>query len=108
MQNSSFKNFSASFKVMAMVTAIGMLALTGAAQAKGLGKPCTSMPESQWMSKQELQTKIEALGYNVQKVKLEKGCAELYIRDNIGGKIELFVDPSNGEIVDQILGDKKR
>ncbi|MDR0250146.1 MAG: PepSY domain-containing protein [Burkholderiales bacterium] len=97
-----------SLKILAVAAAIGTLALNGAVQAKSLDRPCTSAPKDQWLSKQELQTKIEALGYKVQKVKMEKGCAEFYILDNNGGKIELFVDPTNGQIVDQIRKGSKK
>jgi len=107
MQNSSFKASNTSFKVLVTAAAIGMFVVAGSAQAKSLGRPCTTVPESQWLSLQELQQKIGALGYNVRKAKLSKGCAEFYIRDNIGEKIELFVDPSNGHIVEQILEHKR-
>ncbi|MDR0246803.1 MAG: PepSY domain-containing protein [Burkholderiales bacterium] len=114
MKDSSFKiagtifGIGASLKIVAVATAIGLLTLNGAAQAKSLDRPCTSAPKDQWLSKQELQAKIEALDYKVQKVKMEKGCAEFYILDNNGGKIELFVDPTNGQIVDLIVRDSKK
>jgi hypothetical protein len=49
-----------------------------------------------------LQGKVEALGYKVQKAKLSKGCGELYTIDKSGNRVELFVDPTNGEIVGRL------
>lgn len=75
---------------------------TAAAQAGSLGRPCTSAPRNQWLSMQELQAKVEALGYKVQKAKIAKACGELYTIDKTGNRAELFVDPTNGEIVGQL------
>ncbi|MCL2308687.1 MAG: PepSY domain-containing protein [Proteobacteria bacterium] len=114
MQNSFFKTsnaiptISVSLKALATATVIAATVLVSSAHAKSLGRPCTSAPESQWLTKQELQTKIAALGYNVQKIKIDKGCAEFYTLGNDGSKIELFVDPTNGNIVGQIVGDSKK
>lgn len=104
MKDSSFKIAStifgvgASIKLLAVATAIGMLAVGSPAHAS---RSCTSAPQNQWLSMQELQTKVETLGYKVQKAKLEKRCAEFYILDQDGNRIELYVDPTNGQIVDQ-------
>ncbi len=69
MQNSSFKVAAAIFvggavlKISALAAAVAMLGFAGAAQANSLGRPCTSAPETQWLSMQELQSKVEAQGY---------------------------------------------
>lgn len=108
MQNSSFKVAAALFsgaallKISAVAAAIVMLGLAGSAQASSLGRPCTTAPETQWLSMQELQAKVEALGYKVRKAKLKKGCGELYVLDKNGNRVELFVDPTNGQIVGQL------
>jgi hypothetical protein len=51
---------------------------------------------------QDLQAKVEALGYRVQKAKLTKSCGEFYTLDNNGNRVELFVDPTDGHIVGQL------
>ena len=51
---------------------------------------------------QALQTKVEALGYKVQKAKLKAACGELYTIDKTGARVELFVDPTNGDIVGKL------
>jgi hypothetical protein len=78
------------------------LAATVTAQAGSLGRPCTSAPQSQWLPMQQLQAKVEALGYRVQKAKLKNACGELYTLDKNGNRVELFVDPTSGQIVGQL------
>jgi len=73
-----------------------------AAQAGSLGRPCTAAPESQWLSLDALKAKTEAQGYKVQKAKLRNACGELYTLDNNGNRVELFVDPTNGQIIGQM------
>lgn len=84
------------------MTAIASLLVATAAQAGSLGRPCTSAPESQWLTMQVLQAKVEALGYRVQKAKLKAACGELYTIDKNGNRVELFVDPTSGEIIGKL------
>jgi hypothetical protein len=72
------------------------------AQAGSLGKPCTAAPETQWLPMAQLQAKVEAQGYKVQKAKLKNACGELYTLDKTGNRVELFVDPTTGQIVGQM------
>jgi hypothetical protein len=109
MRNPSFKVAAAVFssaallKVSALAVAVAILGgLASSAQASSLGRPCTSAPESQWLSMQDLQAKVEALGYKVQKAKLAKACGEFYTLDKNGNRVELFVDPTSGQIVGQL------
>ena len=87
---------------IALFVATTILALPLAAQAGSLGKPCTSAPQSQWLPIEQLQAKVEALGYTVKKAKLKNACGELYALDKNGSRAELFVDPTNGQIVGQL------
>jgi hypothetical protein len=48
-----------------------------------------------------LQAKVEALGYKVQKAKIKRACGEIYALDNNGARVELFVDPTSGQIIGQ-------
>jgi hypothetical protein len=38
----------------------------------------------------------------VQKAKLKNACGEIYALDKTGARVELFVDPTSGEIVGQL------
>lgn len=89
-------------KVSIFAIAVAMLGLATSAQAGSLGKPCTAAPQNQWLSLEALQSKVEALGYKVQKAKLKNACGELYTLDKSGKRVELFVDPTSGQIVGQL------
>jgi len=89
------------FVLPALAAAVVAVAAT-AAQAGSFDRPCTTAPQSQWMSIEALQAKVEALGYRVQKAKLKKACGEIYALDKDGGRVELFVDPTSGEIVGKL------
>lgn len=79
-----------------------MLGAATTAEAGSLGRPCTTAPQTEWLSLEVLQTKVEALGYKVQKAKLKNACGEIYAVDKNGARVELFVDPTSGEIVGQL------
>ena len=89
-------------KISVFAIALALLGIATPAQAGGLGQPCTGAPQNQWLSLAALQSKVEALGYKVQKAKLKNACGELYTLDKSGTRVELFVDPTNGQIVGQI------
>jgi hypothetical protein len=88
-------------KKIAIITAAALIGLSASvtAQASSLGRPCTSAPESQWLSLDALKAKAEAQGYKVQKAKLKAACGEIYALDRNGARTELFVDPTSGDIV---------
>ena len=87
---------------IAILTIAAVTLGAAAAQAGSLGKPCTSAPEAQWLPMRQLQTKVEALGYKVQKAKLKNACGEFYTLDKNSNRVELFVDPTNGQIIGQM------
>jgi hypothetical protein len=63
-------------KLALIALTAAMFSGTTAADAGGLGHPCTTAPQTQWLSLEALQTKVEALGYKVQKAKLKNACGE--------------------------------
>ena len=89
-------------KISAAAAALAILTAANSAQAGSLGRPCTSAPQNQWLSLDALQSKVEALGYKVQKAKLKNACGEIYALDKNGSRVELFVDPTSGEIVGRL------
>ncbi len=42
---------------------------------------------------------MEAAGYRVRRAKLKDACGEIYALDRNGARVELFVDPTSGQIV---------
>ena len=55
---------------IAMFATAALLATATIANAGSLGRPCTSAPQSQWLSLDALQAKVEALGYKIHKSEL--------------------------------------
>lgn len=106
--NTSFKMAAGIFGMAALVKitvfaiALAMLGMASSAQAGTFGKPCTAAPQNQWLSIEALQSKVEALGYKVQKAKLKNACGELYTLDKSGNRVELFVDPTDGQIAGRL------
>ena len=88
---------------MRTLTLLSILAatfgITSLAEAGGFGKSCTSAPQSPWLSIGDLQRKVEARGYKVQKAKIKNSCGELYATDKNGARVEIFVDPTNAAII---------
>ena len=85
-----------------LATTTILLSAATLANAGSLGRPCTAAPQSQWLTLDGIQVKIEELGYKVQKAKLKAACGELYTVDKNGNRVELFVDPVTGTIVGKL------
>ena len=87
-------------RTITLAAAASVIALGAAgAHAGTLGRPCTSAAESQYLTPGQLQAKAEAQGYTVRRVKVAEACGEIYALDKDGAKVELFVDPTNGDII---------
>ena len=90
-------------RTLTAVTAIAAVAVVAigaaGAQASSLGRPCTTAPEGQYLSAGQLQAKAEAQGYKVERVKIAKACGEIYAFDKNGSKIEVFMDPTTGNVI---------
>lgn len=89
-------------KIVILTAAAALLATAATAHAGSLGRPCTAVPQTKWLPIEQLQARIEAQGYKVQKAKLKNACGELYTIDKTGNRVELFVDPTSGQIVGQL------
>jgi hypothetical protein len=83
----------------AALVSVGALGAATVVQAGSLGRPCTSAPESQWLSLDALRARAEAEGYRVEKAKIKAACGEIYALDRDGARVELFLDPTSGRIV---------
>lgn len=90
------------FATIALSAVLATTALAASARASDFDRPCTTAPKSQWLPISQLLAKVEAQGYKVQKAKLKKSCGEIYTLDKNGSRVELFVDPTNGEIVGRL------
>jgi hypothetical protein len=86
------------------ILAAAVCAAATSANAGDASRVCTTAPESQWLKIADIQAKVEAQGYQVRKAKLKKNCGEIYASKN-GERLELFVDPTDGKIVETKKGD---
>ncbi len=82
-----------------IIAAAAFAALSGTAFAESYGKPCTSEPQSKWMTLEDIEKIVRDHGYEVAKSKLKGSCAEVYARDTDGKRIEFFIDPATGNPV---------
>ncbi len=62
---------------------------------------CGNAPREQWLNEEAIKAKGVALGYEIRRVKAEKGCYELYAVDKNGAKIKLYLNPVSGEPVNR-------
>jgi hypothetical protein len=86
-------------RLIAIAAAAAIFGTVSLAHAGSLGRPCTDATQDKWLAVEALQGKLEQLGYSVRKGKVKNACGEFYAIDRAGNRVELFVDPTNGNIV---------
>jgi hypothetical protein len=79
-------------------TILVLVAFVAAARASE-DEGCTKAPREQWMSVEQLKSKLEEQRYTVSNVEIEDDCAEAQVRDKDGKTAELYVDPATGAVV---------
>ncbi|MBU2582122.1 MAG: PepSY domain-containing protein [Alphaproteobacteria bacterium] len=60
---------------------------------------CSSAPQSEWRTSEDVKAAAEAQGYEVVRVKVEDSCYEVYARGKDGRRTELYFDPVTLKIV---------
>jgi hypothetical protein len=90
-------------RLWSLISAAGIFVLcVQGAEAEKFNRACSSVPRHLWLSLQALETKVEAQGYRVQKSGLTSTCAAFEALSSNGARVELFVDPTNGEIAGKV------
>jgi hypothetical protein len=87
-----------------LLAALGLLAASGSLPLSGAladGSPsCTPAPTSRWIPEMEMRVRIETLGYRIDVLRTTKGgCYEIYGRDALGKRVEIYFNPLSGEVV---------
>ncbi len=85
-------------------TAVSTIILTVSANAYA-GADCTSEPQSNWLSRAEMQKMILEMGYTIDRFKVDGNCYEIYGRKGADKKIEVYFNPVNGKIVKEEIED---
>ena len=84
---------------MKTLTAMTLAATMLAAPAFANKISCDSGEQSAWMSQDAILTIARDLGYETRRVKVERGCYEVYAISPKGERVEAFFNPTNGELV---------
>lgn len=87
-------------KIVLATIAMGALA----APAMASGYNCGNVPQDQWMSKDEVRTRMTDQGYEVRQVKVEDGCYEVYALKD-GRRLEALLNPATGEMIGSESGE---
>ena len=75
------------------------IALAFAGTSAFAGANCPKYPKSEWMPQDEAKSKIEAMGYQIRKFKVDGNCYEIYGRNKEGKKVEIYFDTKTLEVV---------
>lgn len=86
-------------RTLFLAALLPVLAVGPAAYAKD-DEPCTRAPKEQWLSTEQLKTKLTEQGFTVSKIEIEDGCAEVDVRGKDGKESELHLDPVTGNVVE--------
>lgn len=78
-----------------IIASAAIMAFAGAASASDY---CKEYPQNEWMTKEALTQKVEAMGYEVAAVKAEDGCWEVKGKKD-GKRVEAYFDPKTAELV---------
>ena len=89
------------FAILAAVAAAGVAASANMAAADNDELKCTSAAKSAWMSEDATKDLLKQQGYQeVRKIKVTEGnCYEVYGIDAKGEKVEVYLDPTSGNLV---------
>jgi hypothetical protein len=87
-------------RIIFLAALLSVLAGGSGAYAKD-DEGCTRAPKEQWLSTEQLKTKLTEKGFTVSKVEIEDGCAEADAKDKDGKESELHLDPATGNVVEK-------
>lgn len=89
-------------KTPSILVALATLGLSAAAFA---GPQCTDAPKNAWLPEAAMKQKIADAGYAIGKFKVTDGnCYEIYGKDKAGGKVEIYYNPVDGNVVKEKRG----
>ncbi|GHA21643.1 hypothetical protein GCM10007989_16220 [Devosia pacifica] len=61
---------------------------------------CTTESSDNWMSKQDMKTKIEELGYKIKTFEVTGNCYEIYGWTSDDKRAEVYFNPVTGDVVE--------
>lgn len=78
-------------------TVLALIASTSVALAED--DNCTKAAKEQWLTQDQLKSKLGEQGYTVKELEFESACVEAKVADKDGKTLELKLDPSTGSVV---------
>ncbi|MEZ5831170.1 MAG: PepSY domain-containing protein [Dongiaceae bacterium] len=87
--------------ILAAFAAIGLVGFANFALADNEDLKCTDAQQSSWMSEDATKDMLMKQGFKeVRDIEVTDGhCYEVYAVDAGGGKIEMYLDPTSGNVV---------
>ena len=76
-----------------------LLALSAASGSALAAANCPKYPKNEWMPQDEAKTRIEAMGYKIDKFKIDGNCYEIYGSNKDGKKVEIYFDTKSLDVV---------
>lgn len=86
-------------KLLILAIAAAPLALAVPAMASDDDVRCPEVPAGEWLSLGEIEGRLQAMGYQVREIERERNCYEFEGIDANGAKVEGYVNPRSGELV---------
>lgn len=89
--------------ILASLAFAGLIGYAGTAAADNDELKCTEAQESSWMSQDATKDLLMKQGFKeVRDIEVTDGkCYEVYAVDSQGAKVELYLDPTSGSVVDK-------
>jgi hypothetical protein len=84
---------------MNWVYAVAGFAMVLSGPAFAAGK-CSEAPKTKWQPEAALESKLQSGGYQVRKIKVEKGCYEVYALDKQGKRANMAFNAETLEKLD--------
>ena len=75
------------------------LTLCFAPAAAFAGANCPKYPKAEWMPQDQAKAKIQAMGYKIDKFKVDGNCYEIYGFNKDGKKAEVYFDAKTLNVV---------
>ena len=76
-----------------------LFALSAASSTALAAANCPKYPKNEWMSQDQAKTKIESMGYKIDKFKIDGNCYEIYGSNKDGKKVEIYFDTKSLDVV---------
>jgi hypothetical protein len=80
-----------------LATAAALFALGAQAADDTRPRAQDAPPRAEWMSIADLAAKLEAQGYTIREIEVERGAYDVELTDGNGMKVEAYLHPVTGE-----------